>query len=119
MTLKGKMMLGMAMAAALLAGSVMAEDAVPLATPSALARVAKKVTPDFPTAAKQLNLNGTQDVEVTVSATGDVESAKVLKGNAIFSNSSLAAVKQWKFNPLVKDGQPVRFTTVLSINYQR
>jgi hypothetical protein len=33
--------------------------------------------------------------------------------------ASLAAVKQWKFTPLMKDGQASKFTTVVSINYQR
>jgi outer membrane biosynthesis protein TonB len=43
--------------------------------------------------------------------------AKVLKGNAMFSNASTAAAKQWKFAPLVKDGTANEFTAVLIFNY--
>lgn len=98
---------------------VCAQEPLSLATASAMARVTKKVAPEFPSVAKQLNLSGPQEVAVVVNAAGDVEEAKVVKGNAVFSNSSLVAVKQWKFTPLVKDGQPIRFSSVLVFNYQR
>jgi TonB family protein len=46
-----------------------------------------------------------------------VEAAKVAKGNAVFSASALAAVKQWKFQPLEKDGKPVKMTTTIAFNF--
>lgn len=105
--------------AATIPGIMCAEEPLQVATASAMARVTKKVAPDFPPVAKQLNLTGQQDVAVVVSATGDVEEAKVVKGNAVFSTASLAAVKQWKFTPLLKDGQPMKFATVLIFSYAR
>jgi len=105
--------------AAVVPAVVCAQEPQQVATASAMARVTKKVAPDYPHAAKQLNLTGQQDIAVVVSATGDVEEAKVVKGNAVFSSASLAAVKQWKFTPLLKDGQPTKFTTVLMFNYAR
>ncbi|MBA3974046.1 MAG: hypothetical protein C0504_07490 [Candidatus Solibacter sp.] len=88
-------------------------------TPSAMSRIAKKVAPAFPPAARQLNISGTQDVEITVDESGSVVDAKVLKGNAIFSASSLAAVKQWKFTPLLHDGAPKSFTSVIVFSYSK
>ncbi len=96
-----------------------AQEHTQLSTTTAMARVAKKVTPDFPVAARQLNVQGQSEVQVVVNAQGDVEDAKVVKGNAMFSQSSLAAVKQWKFTPLMKDGQPEKFSTVIVFNYQK
>lgn len=96
-----------------------AQDAMALPTASAMARVSKKVAPDFPAAAKQLNVTGQSEVAIVVSAQGDVEEAKVLRGNAIFSQASMMAVKQWKFTPMVKDGAAVRFSTVIIFNYQK
>lgn len=96
---------------------LLAQEAIP--TANAMARVAKKVSPEYPPAAKQLNVSGTQEVQITVSPDGDVEDAKVLKGNAMFTQASLSAVKQWKFQPLVKDGSPQRFTTVIIFNYTK
>jgi TonB family protein len=99
--------------------AVSAQDATAIPTPTAMARATKKVTPQFPPAAKQLNVMGQQEVSIVVGTTGDVEEAKVLKGNAMFSQSSLAAVKQWKFTPLTKDGAPAKFSTVIVFSYQR
>jgi TonB family protein len=96
---------------------MMAQEAIP--TANAMIRVTKKVQPEYPPAAKQLNVSGSQEVQITVSAAGDVEDAKVLKGNAMFTMASTNAVKQWKFQPLVKDGAAQRFTTVIIFNYQK
>jgi TonB family protein len=98
---------------------VQGQDAQSIATASAMARVVKKVSPEFPAAAKQLNVVGQSEVTIVVGTGGDVEDAKVLKGNAIFSQASLNAVKQWKFTPLTKDGAPVKFSAVIIFNYQK
>jgi TonB family protein len=90
-----------------------------ITTANALGRVIKKVAPAFPVAAKQLNVTGSQDVQITVDEQGNVIDAKVLKGNALFTQASLAAVKEWKFTPLLKDGQPARFTTIITFNYTK
>jgi len=90
-----------------------------ITTANALGRVVKKVAPTFPVAAKQLNVTGTQDVQIVVDEDGNVIDAKVLKGNALFTQSTLAAIKEWKFTPLQKDGQPVKFTTIVTFNYTK
>jgi TonB family protein len=111
-------LLGWATLLALTAGTAVLADETPtISTANAMVRATKKVSPEFPIAAKQLHIIGAQDVQVTVSKTGDVIDAKVLKGNAMFSNSSMAAAKQWKFAPLVKDGTSSEFTAVLVFNY--
>jgi len=104
----------------LLAGfAVQAQEPTQLAAPTALARLVKKVAPDYPAAAKQLNVQGSQEVSITVNTSGDVEDAKVVKGNAMFTQASLAAVKQWKFTPLLKDGTPVKFSAVITFTYTK
>jgi TonB family protein len=110
--------LGLVTILALAAGTaVLAGEAPMITTANAMVRATKKVSPDFPVAAKQLHVSGTQEVQVTVSKTGDVTEVKVLKGNAMFSMSSTTAAKQWKFAPLVKDGTASEFMAVLLFNY--
>lgn len=90
-----------------------------ITTANAMGRIVKKVAPAYPVAAKQLNVTGSQDLQIVVDEEGNVIDAKVLKGNALFTQSSLAAVKEWKFTPLLKDGQPVKFSTVITFNYTK
>jgi TonB family protein len=96
---------------------VAAQESV--ATNAAVARAVKKVAPGFPAAARQLHLTGTSEVQVTVSEAGDVIEAKILKGNAIFFASSMAAGRQWKFTPLSREGATHKFTTVLIFNFAK
>jgi len=111
---------GMAMAAAIALGSgTMTAEPISIPTATAMARVAKRVAPAYPAAARQLNVSGTQDVEITVDEQGSVGNAKVLKGNAMLSAASVAAVKQWKFTPLVQDGAAKGFTSVIVFSYTR
>jgi TonB family protein len=99
----------------LLGFAAQAQDGTSLPTASAMARVTKKVAPAYPAAAKQLNIQGAMEVEVTVDASGSVEDAKVLKGNAMFSQSCLTAIRQWKFTPL----ESGKFTTVIVFNFTK
>gem|GEM_PF-1026285 len=101
------------------AAALAAQAQEPITTANAMGRVVKKVAPAYPTAARQLNVTGSQDVEIVVDEQGNVIDAKVLKGNALFTQSTLAAVKEWKFTPLVKDGQPVKFSAVLTFSYTK
>ena len=90
-----------------------------MTTANAMTRLTKKLSPTYPVAAKQLNVTGQQEVTIVVDEAGNVVDAKVVKGNALFTQSSLAAVKEWKFTPLVKDGQAVKFSTIVVFNYQK
>jgi TonB family protein len=108
-------------AAILISGveTINAEEPAQLSTALAMARAAKKVNPEYPAAARQLGISGTQDVAITVNEQGDVLDAKVTKGNAMFSNASIAAVKQWKFTPYVKDGTALKFSTTIMFTYAK
>ena len=51
-------------------------------------------------------------VKVMVSATGEIESASILKGlNPILDTAVLETVSKYKYKPGLVNGQPVRFTT--------
>jgi len=96
---------------------VSAEDPPSIPTPIALARAVKRVTPEIPPVARQLHLKGEQEVAIVIGATGEVEEASVVRGNAAFSSASLAAVKQWKFNPHTVGGKPSKVRTTIVFNY--
>ena len=99
--------------------SLLSAETLSLPTAGAMARVAKKVAPVYPAAARQLNVSGSLDVEITVDEEGSVTDAKVLKGNAMFSSSAMSAVRMWKFNPMVQDGVAKRFTSVIVFNFTK
>jgi len=59
------------------------------------------------------------EVEVVVSATGEVESVKlVTQPVRVLSVMMLSAVKNWRFQPATKDGQPVRYRMRMRLTNQ-
>ena len=100
------------------AGSIAsAAEPLVMSTESALALVTRRVNPVYPPVAKQLHVTGELDVKVVVDESGAVTEAKVLKGNVMFTNASLAAAKAWKFTPLTKDGTLTAFETTLVFQF--
>lgn len=66
-------------------------------------RVIARVEPDYPDALKKLYIGGVVRVEVLVAANGSVKTAKLLGGSPILGQSTMKAVKQWKYAPAAGD----------------
>ena len=66
-------------------------------------KVLSRVDPDYPVALKKLYIGGVVRVEVVVSASGSVRSLKLLGGSPILGQSSMKAIKQWKYVPAPTD----------------
>ncbi len=64
--------------------------------------------PDYPAAALPDKLQGQVIVRVVVDEDGDVESTEVISGNPVLAQAAVDAVKQWKFKPFIRNGQPVK-----------
>jgi outer membrane biosynthesis protein TonB len=52
-----------------------------------------------------------------VGKTGDVENLKVVLGPRELQQSSLDAVRQWKYKPYLVNGDPVDVKTTISVVY--
>jgi TonB family protein len=72
-------------------------------------RVAKVVKPGYPPLALQARIGGIVILRVLVSETGAPADIQVLRsGRAGLTEAAIRAVKDWTFQPAVKDGVPVR-----------
>ncbi|HTP68265.1 MAG TPA: energy transducer TonB [Dongiaceae bacterium] len=56
-----------------------------------------RVEPDYPPVLRMRQIGGTVKLQLTIAASGAVESAKVLGGNPILAESAVSAVKKWKY----------------------
>lgn len=66
-------------------------------------KVIAKTAPSYPEMARKMHLGGKVKLEVLVSASGSVVSAKLIGGSPVFEKSAVDAVKQWRFQPADKD----------------
>ncbi len=55
--------------------------------------------PEYPMVARRAGLSGTVKVDVVIAADGRVKEVKVIGGHPLFVDSTLEALKRWKFAP--------------------
>jgi protein TonB len=72
------------------------------------AKLIRRIVPDYPSAAKRDGIEGSVDLEVTISSRGDVADVSVLNATPpeMFEKSAVAAVRKWKYDPRFVDGLP-------------
>jgi len=58
-----------------------------------------KPTPRYPEVAKHMGLVGTVKVEIIIGPDGKVKSTNVIGGHPVLVDSTLAALKEWKYEP--------------------
>jgi len=73
--------------------------------------------PPYPQIAKQLRIQGTVNVQVVISETGKVISAKAVSGNAALVTAAQQAALQARFSPSVLGDQPVKVSGIITYNF--
>jgi TonB family protein len=90
-------------------------DVIP--TRAAMARLVQRIEPEYPNAARQQHIQGTVLMDVVVNATGSVEALSLVSGESQLMAAAEQAVRQWKFQPLVKGGKAERFESRIAIDF--
>ena len=62
-------------------------------------KVKVKVTPTFPSLARQMNLNGTVRIEVVIAPNGEIKSTRALGGHPLLIEAATEALRKWKYEP--------------------
>lgn len=76
-----------------------------------------RVEPDYPGVAVAGKVSGTVILEATVSESGAVTEVHVLRSILLLDQAAIKAVKQWRYQPLVLNGQPVPFILVVTVTF--
>ena len=68
-----------------------------------------RVNPQYPLRASERGIEGWVEVEFTISKLGTVKDPFVLNSHpsSIFDRSALKAIRKWKYNPKIEDGEPM------------
>ena len=78
----------------------------------------KKVSPAYPPSALRLGVEGTVELQATISKTGAISQIKILSGDSQLTKAATDAVKQWKYKPYLLNGEPVEIQTQVSIIFK-
>ena len=84
------------------------------------AKLIRRVPPDYPSAARKDGIEGSVDLEITVSAQGAVTNATVVHSDPadVFDKSALAAVRRWKYDPQYVDGLPAEAHLKIHLDFR-
>jgi protein TonB len=75
------------------------------------------VKPEYPMLAAQARLKGIVILEALVGVDGRVKEVEPLRGQVILVDAAIEAVKQWRYMPLLLNGQPVDFILTVTVNF--
>jgi hypothetical protein len=75
------------------------------------------INPEYSGIIKSTRLQGTANVRVIVDGNGNVSFTKAMHGAPILEETSVAAIRHWKYRPLMWDKHPVEVEFDTQINY--
>lgn len=78
-----------------------------------------RVNPVYPEAARKGRIEGTVILEAIISASGQVESVRVLRSaHPLLDRAALDAVPQWRYRPALFNGRPVAVYLSVAVHFQ-
>jgi periplasmic protein TonB len=80
-------------------------------------KLIRQVKPVYPDLAVQSRVSALVILEAEVDVRGHVKSVKVLRGHPLFDDSAKEAVMQWRYQPLLLNGEPTGFILTVTVNF--
>jgi len=80
-------------------------------------KLIRRVEPKYPDLAVQSRVSALVILEAEVDVRGYVKTVKALRGHPLFDEAAVEAVKQWRYQPLLLNGEPTGFILTVTINF--
>lgn len=85
----------------------------------AITQPRREGTPRYPAEALQAGIEGVVICEIVVDAEGRVAEAAVVRSIPLLDDAALAAVRTWRYEPTVVNGQAVPVRMMVTVNFTR
>jgi periplasmic protein TonB len=79
------------------------------------AKLVNRVQPIYPPLARQTRISGTVRLHAIIGKNGNVEQLTVESGHPLLVQSALDAVRQWRYQPTLLNGEPVEVDTEIDV----
>ena len=77
-----------------------------------------RVEPVYPAFAVAAHIEGMVILEAIVNEEGRVEDLKVLRSIRVLDQAALAAVRQWRYSPVLLNGRPEKFILTVVVSFK-
>ena len=82
-------------------------------------RLISSVLPVYPIGAIQAGVQGDVVIQTTIDKDGKVVEMHVVSGPTMLRQAALDALRRWKYEPSMLDGQPVAVQMQVTIKFRR
>jgi protein TonB len=82
------------------------------------ARLIYQPKPEYPQLARMARTEGAVELEAIIGKDGTIEELRVLRGNPLLVHAALEAVRQWRYQPTLLNGEPVEVVTEITVNFK-
>ncbi len=79
------------------------------------ARILNRVQPQYPPLARQTRISGTVRLHAIISKDGSIQQLEVISGHPLLQQAALDAVRQWRYQPTLLNGEPVEVDTTIDV----
>ena len=76
-----------------------------------------RVEPTYPPLAQQAHIEGSVVLTAFIDKGGNVQRLNVVSGHPLLLSAAIDAVKQWRYKPLLVNGQPIEVETTVTVNF--
>jgi TonB family protein len=76
-----------------------------------------KVDPVYPAPARAARVQDTVILEVVIDKEGKPTSIRIVKGHPLLNQAAIDAVQQWRYRPMLLNGQPIDVITTLIVDF--
>jgi TonB family protein len=75
------------------------------------------VNATYPALTQHMNVQGSVVLQAIISAAGAIEDLRVLSGPSILASAAQQAVREWRFKPVMLNGQAVETKARITVNF--
>lgn len=79
------------------------------------ARLVSQPRPVYPPLAKQARIQGVVKLQAIIARDGTIQELQVISGHPLLVQSALDAVRQWRYQPTLLNGEPVEVSTTIDV----
>jgi protein TonB len=81
------------------------------------AKLISEPMPTYPPLARQARIQGNVVLHAIISKDGHVEQLSVISGHPLLIQAALDAVRQWRYQPTMLNGDPVEVDTTITVTF--
>ncbi len=73
--------------------------------------------PAYPLLAQHMNVQGSVVLQAVIGTDGFIQDLRVVSGPAILTTAARQAVREWRFKPILQNGQPAESKAKITVNF--